>query len=120
MYPMKRQSSLFLPVCTYFSAAVTTNPLWNNHWLVSNIRRFPSRNPRKTLENNFAQQVPDAGICGPSGAVGGMELNPCGLVANSMFNDMIVVGSAPEPFDPLSPYDYMDESGISWVTGERE
>lgn len=35
-----------------------------------------------------------------------------------MFNDVIVVGSAPDPYDPLSPYGYMDEVGISWVTGE--
>lgn len=35
-----------------------------------------------------------------------------------MFNDMIVVDSAPDPYNPLSPYEYMDESGISWVTGE--
>lgn len=50
--------------------------------------------------------------------MGTSALNPCGLVANSMFNDMIVVDSAPDPYNPLSPYDYMDESGISWVTGE--
>lgn len=35
-----------------------------------------------------------------------------------MFNDVIVVDSAPEPYESLSPYEYMDESGISWVTGE--
>ena len=35
-----------------------------------------------------------------------------------MFNDIFVVASAPNPHDPLSPYEYMDESGISWVTGE--
>lgn len=62
--------------------------------------------------------MPGADICSPLEKVGDFELNPCGLVANSLFNDVIVVGSAPEPFDPLSPSDYMDESGISWVTGE--
>lgn len=35
-----------------------------------------------------------------------------------MFNDVFVVASAPDPHDPLSPHEYMDESGISWVTGE--
>lgn len=35
-----------------------------------------------------------------------------------MFNDVFVVDSAPDPYDPLSPYEYMDESGISWVTGK--
>lgn len=63
-------------------------------------------------------QVRDADVCSPLENVGDLELNPCGLVANSLFNDVVVVGSAPEPYDPLLPYDYMDESGISWVTGE--
>lgn len=35
-----------------------------------------------------------------------------------MFNDVFVVDSAPDPFNTLSPYEYMDESGISWVTGK--
>lgn len=47
-----------------------------------------------------------------------LELSPCGLVANSVFNDVFVVADAPDPYNPASPYEYMDESEISWVTGE--
>lgn len=37
-----------------------------------------------------------------------------------MFNDVFVVSGAPDPYDPMSPYDYMDETGISWSSGERQ
>lgn len=36
-----------------------------------------------------------------------------------MFNDIIVVAAAPDPYDPLSPHEYMVETDISWASGER-
>ena len=56
--------------------------------------------------------------CDPLATTGSLDLNPCGLVANSVFNDKFVVQSAPDPYDSSLPYEYMDESEISWVTGE--
>ncbi|CAM9404035.1 unnamed protein product [Chrysoparadoxa australica] len=42
-------------------------------------------------------------------------LNPCGLVASSMFNDIFTVTSAPAPFDSSTgSAGYMDESRIAW------
>eukprot|EP00904_Undaria_pinnatifida_P001566 jgi/Undpi1/1140/HiC_scaffold_10.g04602.m1 len=54
--------------------------------------------------------------CDPLATTGSLDLNPCGLVANSVFNDKFVVQSAPDPYDSSLPYEYMDESEISWVT----
>lgn len=63
-------------------------------------------------------QSPSADSCDPLATTGVLELNPCGLAANSVFNDVIVVDSAPDPYDGDSPYEYMDELDISWTTGE--
>lgn len=52
-------------------------------------------------------------------SINSVALNPCGLIANSVFNDVIIVDSGPDPFDPSSPHDYMDESDIAWATGTR-
>ena len=57
-------------------------------------------------------QAPSADSCDPLASTGTLDLNPCGLVANSVFNDKIVVSSAPSPYDSLPPYEYMDESEI--------
>ncbi|CAM9899509.1 unnamed protein product, partial [Pylaiella littoralis] len=78
------------------------------------------QNHRSYVKSRSSDQlkggVPGPDACSPLESLGALALNPCGLVANSMFNDRIVVDSAPDPYNPLSPYDYMDESGISWVT----
>lgn len=55
--------------------------------------------------------------CSPLASVDSLALNPCGLIANSVFNDVVIVGDAPGPFDTSSPHDYMDQSDIAWDTG---
>ncbi|CAN0131104.1 unnamed protein product [Ectocarpus sp. 6 AP-2014] len=83
------------------------------------LRKFYQNHRSYVKSRSFDQLkggVPGAGICSPLESIDTLDLNPCGLVANSMFNDVIVVDSAPEPYESLSPYEYMDESGISWVT----
>ncbi|CAM9852767.1 unnamed protein product [Scytosiphon promiscuus] len=83
------------------------------------LRKFYQNHRSYVKSRSFDQLkggVPAADICSPLESVGAVELNPCGLVANSMFNDVFVVDSAPDPYSTISPYEYMDESGISWVT----
>ncbi|CAM9402516.1 unnamed protein product, partial [Laminaria digitata] len=66
--------------------------------------------------DQLAGGAASADSCDPLENTGTLDLNPCGLVANSVFNDKIVVHSAPSPYDSSAPYEYMDESEISWVT----
>lgn len=72
----------------------------------------------KLVRDVCRTQEPHSGSCNPLETVGSLELSPCGLVANSMFNDVFVVDSAPDPHDRASPYSYMDESEVTWVTGD--
>lgn len=63
-------------------------------------------------------QVGDASSCDPLESLGSYELNPCGLAANNMFNDIIVLAAGPGWYDSTSPHDYMAEWDISWASGE--
>ncbi|KAG5179769.1 ligand-effect modulator 3 family [Tribonema minus] len=47
-------------------------------------------------------------------AASGQWLNPCGLIANSMFTDVLSVADAPAPFDGASSGSFMSETGIAW------
>ncbi|CAM9560565.1 unnamed protein product [Chrysoparadoxa australica] len=55
----------------------------------------------------------DLDSCSPLVSSSTQLLNPCGLIANSMFNDVITVTAAPSPFTGTSS-SYMLETGIAW------
>ncbi|CAM9135569.1 unnamed protein product [Hapterophycus canaliculatus] len=117
--------SLFSPACVWFQCQIIFNIEENMDspvYVYYELRKFFQNHRSYVKSRSFDQlkggvsTVPAADICSPLEGVGTVELNPCGLVANSMFNDVFVVDNAPDPYDPLSPFEYMDESGISWVT----
>ena len=105
-----RALSLSLPLSLFLSLALSYSLSLS---LVLSLSP-PSLSPALSRKT----QAPSADSCDPLASTGTLDLNPCGLVANSVFNDKIVVSSAPSPYDSLPPYEYMDESEISWVTGE--
>jgi hypothetical protein len=59
----------------------------------------------------------DSGDCGPLDSVGGKPYYPCGLIANSMFNDTFTNLNATNPSqNENSPSVYnMTSDGISWA-----
>eukprot|EP00611_Tribonema_gayanum_P021004 TRINITY_DN394_c0_g1_i2.p1 TRINITY_DN394_c0_g1~~TRINITY_DN394_c0_g1_i2.p1 ORF type:complete len:291 (-),score=96.81 TRINITY_DN394_c0_g1_i2:321-1193(-) len=50
----------------------------------------------------------------------GQWLNPCGLIANSMFTDVLSVVDAPAPFDGASSGSFMSETGIAWPVDSED
>eukprot|EP00611_Tribonema_gayanum_P010950 TRINITY_DN2106_c0_g1_i2.p1 TRINITY_DN2106_c0_g1~~TRINITY_DN2106_c0_g1_i2.p1 ORF type:complete len:371 (-),score=98.45 TRINITY_DN2106_c0_g1_i2:131-1243(-) len=76
----------------------------------SHRRYVASLSPSQLMGSN----VQGDSLCSPLKKNGDQWLNPCGLVANSMFNDVFTVSTAPAPFDATAPAAYMRETGIAW------
>ena len=54
--------------------------------------------------------------CAPLYRIGDVEINPCGLVANTLFNDVITLESIVGPDGEVIPNAPLVESGIAWAT----
>jgi hypothetical protein len=52
--------------------------------------------------------------CNPLNYLGGIQLNPCGLIANTMFNDVIKLTSGISSDGNVSLL--MQETGIAWAS----
>ncbi|CAN0542736.1 unnamed protein product, partial [Ectocarpus sp. 12 AP-2014] len=54
-----------------------------------NHRSYVKSRSFDQLKGGVSKLVPGEGICSPLESIDTLDLNPCGLVANSMFNDVI-------------------------------
>mmetsp|Transcript_23594 Transcript_23594/g.48843 ORF Transcript_23594/g.48843 Transcript_23594/m.48843 type:complete len:426 (-) Transcript_23594:259-1536(-) len=78
-----------------------------------NYRRYTTSKDLSQLLGSLNQDSVSALYCEPLNIMGGIRINPCGLVANTLFNDVItldsIIGPDGEPINaPLV------EQGIAW------
>ncbi|XPS90650.1 alkylphosphocholine resistance protein lem3, variant 2 [Ascochyta lentis] len=116
-------------VSATFKTAVKSQPQWGKAWEnytwpsgrvqnTSNHRRYVKSVDIEQLKGT-ARSVSDieSGDCGPLDAVNGKPYYPCGLIANSMFNDTFTNLNASNPSqNGGSPPVYeMTANGTSWA-----
>eukprot|EP00571_Detonula_confervacea_P013602 CAMPEP_0172310440 /NCGR_PEP_ID=MMETSP1058-20130122/11483_1 /TAXON_ID=83371 /ORGANISM="Detonula confervacea, Strain CCMP 353" /LENGTH=429 /DNA_ID=CAMNT_0013023247 /DNA_START=54 /DNA_END=1343 /DNA_ORIENTATION=+ len=66
------------------------------------------------LFGSMKQDAVSAGDCNPLNIIDGTTINPCGLIANTLFNDVITLVSIVGPDGELIQNAPMVETGIAW------
>ena len=66
------------------------------------------------LLGSLKQNSVSAEYCEPLNIIGGIKINPCGLIANTLFNDVITLDSIVGPDGEVLQNAPLVESGIAW------
>lgn len=78
-----------------------------------NQNRYYKSFDQSQLLGSLTQDSVSADACQPLNKIGDVKINPCGLVANTLFNDVITLESIIGP-DGAAINAPMIESGIAW------
>lgn len=79
-----------------------------------NYRRYYNSFDQYQLFGSLTQDIVSAEQCDPLNIIGGLKINPCGLIANTLFNDVIKLESIVGPDGEVIQNAPMVETGIAW------
>lgn len=79
-----------------------------------NYRRYFNSYDQAQLFGSTEQSDVAAGECAPLNEIGGIKINPCGLIANTLFNDVIKLESIVGPDGEVIENAPLVETGIAW------
>mmetsp|Transcript_6877 Transcript_6877/g.12445 ORF Transcript_6877/g.12445 Transcript_6877/m.12445 type:complete len:328 (-) Transcript_6877:145-1128(-) len=81
-----------------------------------NYRKYITSYDQYQLLGKLAQDqgLNEQGVCQPLSKIGDVYINPCGLIANTLFNDIIKLVSIVGPDGEVIPNAPMVETGIAW------
>ena len=103
--------------------APTLQPPILLHYELSNFyqnqRRYFNSYDQNQLYGSLTQIAVDADLCQPLNIIGGIKINPCGLIANTLFNDVITLDSivdrdGNDVTDSTNAVYPLVETGIAW------
>lgn len=81
-----------------------------------NYRKYTNSFDPHQLFGELEQSEIAAGDCQPLNVIGGVKINPCGLIANTLFNDVITLESIVGPDGEVIQNAPMVETGIAWAS----
>ncbi|KAL7542806.1 hypothetical protein ACHAXR_012113 [Thalassiosira sp. AJA248-18] len=81
-----------------------------------NYRRYFNSYDQYQLLGSLKQDIVSAGECEPLNIIGGIKINPCGLIANTLFNDVITLESIEGPDGEVIENAPMVETGVAWTS----
>lgn len=81
-----------------------------------NYRKYMSSRDQYQLFGSLEQDSVSAEYCQPLNNIGGVKINPCGLIANTLFNDVITLESIVGPDGNAIPNAPLVETGIAWAS----
>ena len=79
-----------------------------------NYRKYFNSFDQHQLFGSLTQDIVAAGDCEPLNIINGIKINPCGLIANTLFNDVITLESIVDKDGNVIDNVPMVESGIAW------
>ncbi|EED95557.1 predicted protein [Thalassiosira pseudonana CCMP1335] len=79
-----------------------------------NYRKYTTSKDVYQLLGSLTQDAVSASDCEPLNKIGEVKINPCGLIANTLFNDVITLESIVGPDGVVIENAPLVESGIAW------
>lgn len=79
-----------------------------------NYRRYVTSFDQDQLFGSLKQTEVTAKLCDPLNEIGGIKINPCGLIANTLFNDVITLEEIVGPDGEVIQNAPLVETGIAW------
>ncbi|KAL7486282.1 hypothetical protein ACHAW6_011875 [Cyclotella cf. meneghiniana] len=84
-----------------------------------NYRKYYTSKDQKQLVGSLTQDPVSANDCEPLNKIGNITINPCGLIANTLFNDVITLESIVGPDGVKIENAPMIETGIAWESDKE-
>lgn len=81
-----------------------------------NYRRYTNSRDQYQLFGSVTQGKVEADACAPLAEIDGIKINPCGLIANTLFNDVIKLESIVGPDGQAVENAPLVETGIAWAS----
>ncbi|KAL9189897.1 hypothetical protein ACHAXT_009572 [Thalassiosira profunda] len=81
-----------------------------------NYRRYFFSRDQYQLFGSLSQSKVSADECAPLNEINGIKINPCGLIANTLFNDVIQLDSIVGPDGEVIENAPLVETGIAWAS----
>ena len=79
-----------------------------------NYKKYMQSFDQSQLLGSLTQDSVSAMECKPLNEIGGVKINPCGLIANTLFNDVITLESIVTPDGTVLDGAPLVETGIAW------
>ncbi|KAL7552492.1 hypothetical protein ACHAWF_015737 [Thalassiosira exigua] len=79
-----------------------------------NYRKYVTSLDNSQLFGSLTQTAVSAKDCDPLNVIGGIRINPCGLIANTLFNDVITLKEIRGPDNEVIENAPLVETGIAW------
>jgi hypothetical protein len=102
-----------------FTATKDLTPPILLHYQLTNFHQnhrsyYSSRDPYQLLGEADKQDAISAQDCNPLNVLGGIKLNPCGLIANTFFNDIFTLNNTLDANGNEIDNFILREDGIAW------
>lgn len=91
----------------------------NTFRLLTLTKRYYTSKDQKQLVGSLTQDPVSADDCEPLNKIGNITINPCGLIANTLFNDVITLESIVGPDGVKIENAPMIETGIAWESDKE-